>query len=54
MVPRHRCGSRSEIARWEQEGSGNAMLSFVALITSSAVVNNLFAIAELGIGPFGA
>ena len=31
-----------------------AMLSFVALITSYAVVNNLFAIAELGIGPFGA
>jgi len=31
-----------------------AMLSFVALATSYAVTNNLFAIAALGIGPFGA
>ena len=32
----------------------NALLSFVALATSYAVTNNLFAIAALGIGPFGA
>jgi hypothetical protein len=31
----------------------NAMLAFVALATSYAVTNNLFAIAALGIGPFG-
>jgi hypothetical protein len=29
------------------------MLAFVALATSYAVTNNLFAIAALGIGPFG-
>ena len=32
----------------------NAMLGFVAVATSYAVTNNLFAIAELGLGPFGA
>jgi hypothetical protein len=31
-----------------------AMLSFVVLATSYAVTNNLFAIAELGLAPFGA
>jgi len=31
-----------------------AMLAFVTVATSLAVVNNLFAIAELGILPFGA
>jgi len=31
-----------------------AMLAVVAATTSYAVVNNLFAIAALGIGPFGA
>ena len=31
-----------------------AMLSFIALATSYAVTNNLFAVAALGIGPFGA
>ena len=32
----------------------NALLATVALATSYAVTNNLFAIAALGIGPFGA
>ena len=31
----------------------SAMLAFVAVTTSLAVINNLFAIAELGIAPFG-
>ena len=31
-----------------------AMLGVVAVTTAYAVVNNAFAIAELGIGPFGA
>jgi hypothetical protein len=31
-----------------------AMLSFVAVVSGYAVINNVFAIADLGIGPFGA
>ena len=31
-----------------------AMLSFVTIVTGYAVIHNIFVIADLGIGPFGA